>query len=58
MRIETTAKPSPINMLLNDMYVAQINVTPQLIFIAIFLFDFNLNIFDILITPFIALQVY
>ncbi len=53
-----TAKPSPINMLLNDMYVAQINVTPQLIFIAIFLFDFNLNIFDILITPFIALQVY
>lgn len=58
MRIEMTAKPSPINMLLNDMYVAQINVTPQLIFIAIFLFDFNSNIFDILITPFITLQVY
>ena len=40
------------------MYVAQINVTPQLIFMAIFLFDFNLNTFDILITPFITLQVY
>ncbi len=58
MRIETTAKPSPTNMLWNDMYVAQINVTPQLIFMAIFLFDFNSNTFDILITPFITLQVY
>ncbi|GAA60698.1 hypothetical protein P20652_2564 [Pseudoalteromonas sp. BSi20652] len=40
------------------MYVAQINVTPQLIFMTIFLFGFNSNTFDILITPFITLQVY